>query len=427
MLDEDQMDLRTDYELAQVATDTPAALDNLVRLAELDLEFLQNLISDGDSGTAVDVLNAANERLKAAFEAWSQVPTTVRLDREGDALLRVHVSRTAGGFDRLDDRSDGLRMFVSLIAITAGFDYAVPPIVLIDELERHLHYDAQADVVVQLFTRQRELPQIVYTTHSAGCLPEDLGAGIRIVRQSSGSNLSEILNRFWTTRGEQASVGFSPLLFGMGASTLAFVPVRRAVMTEGATDLVLLPTLIREATGDKHVGFQVAPASSEAPTAHVAGLNREAVHVAWLVDGDTAGGEIARAVRRELGAGRLATLGGGRSGKVLEDLLLPSVYAKAVNAQLARSGVEAEITDEVLSGVNRPRRVAEWCRMHDVAAPNKMDVANRVLDLQHDVPALLNADGVRTLKELQTAILTILGQELGDDEESLNDADDEST
>ncbi|MFN8224253.1 MAG: AAA family ATPase [Gaiellales bacterium] len=407
-----ERDLRTDYVLSEVVASPPPALDNLARLAGLDLAFLHNLVSDGDTGTAVDVLEQANRRLREAFEAWSQATTRVRFDREGDAVLRLHVSREGGGYDRLDDRSDGLRIFVSLLAVTARTNFHIPPIVLVDELERHLHYDAQADVV-QLFARQTEIPQIVYTTHSAGCLPEDIGAGIRIVHRVEGTNDSGVRNRFWTTQGDTANIGFSPLLFGMGASTLAFVPVRNAVLTEGAADLILLPTLVREATGAKHVGFQVAPASSEAPPAHVAGLSREAVRVMWLVDGDSAGGRLAREVRRQLGAERVAQIGGAGSGKVLEDLLRPSVYARAINAQFERSGIAERISVGDLDRVNRPRLLKTWCEQRNIAVPNKADVAYRVLDLKSDIPALLSADGSRLVMALVGQLQASFGEAPG--------------
>ena len=128
------------------------------------------------------------------------------------------VSNPAGGYSTLDERSDGLKIFVSLLALTATQQSEVPPIVLIDELERHLHYDAQADVV-QVMSTQTVIPQIIYTTHSAGCLPEDIGAGVRLVGTNDGANRSTVENRFWST-----GPGFSPLLIGMGASSLAFRP-----------------------------------------------------------------------------------------------------------------------------------------------------------------------------------------------------------
>ena len=36
--------------------------------------------------------------------------------------------------------------------------------------------------------------------------------------------------------------------------------MRRAVLAEGASDLILLPTLLREITGEADLEFQIAPA-----------------------------------------------------------------------------------------------------------------------------------------------------------------------
>ena len=91
----------------------------------------------------------------------------------------------------------------------------------------------------------------------------------------------------------------------------------------------------------------------------------------------------------------------------MEDLLLPAVYARAINAQLKRSGVDREFPRSRLTGVNRPRRLREWCLEHGIAEPNKVDVANRVLDLRHEEVRLLNADGLRVLRDLHTRISTL--------------------
>lgn len=156
------------------------------------------------------------------------------------------------------ERSDGLRQYVSLLAFATLEKTEQPPILLIDEAEAHLHYDAQADLV-QMFARQELATKVIYTTHSVGCLPEDLGTGVRLVEMNSPTT-SIIRNWFWETD----EPGFSPLLFGIGAKALAFMPVRFALITEGATDIILLPTLFREATGKSSLGFQVVPGLSVA-------------------------------------------------------------------------------------------------------------------------------------------------------------------
>jgi len=400
--DEEERELRSDYDLTDVAADPPPALANLARLAELDLPGLLQLIHDDESGTIVEVLQEANARLQQAFRAWSQETIAVRFDRDDGNVIRLHVSNPAGGFSKLEERSDGLKMFVALLGLKARAQHGIPPIVLIDELERHLHYDAQADVV-QVFAKQEALPQIIYTTHSAGCLPEDLGTGVRLVGPIADTNHSRVQNRFWT-QGE----GFSPLLVGMGASTLAFVPVRNALMSEGATEIILLPTLLREATGLKSLGFQVAPASSEAPATHIGGLDREAGRVAWVVDGDEGGRNLRARLRgARIPADRILSLAGERSEMVIEDVLEADIYVAAFNEELRRSGAPTSLPKAAIRGNNRPRRAREWCEKNSVHEPSKVNVAYRVIERRRESGALLDRRGrqvLRVLHERATAI-----------------------
>src|SRR5206468_181099 len=96
--------------------------------------------------------------------------------------------------------------------------------------------------LVRAFEQQSLAAKIIYTTHSAGCLPSDLGTSVRVVEPIPDTDRSRIRNDFWGT-----SAGFSPLLMAMGASALAFTPTRRAVLAEGPSDLLLLPSLLKDA------------------------------------------------------------------------------------------------------------------------------------------------------------------------------------
>ena len=61
-----------------------------------------------------------------------------------EPILRVMMSNTAGGYSPVAERSDGLRAFVALTSFTAaGADSERKPILLVDEAESHLHYDAK--------------------------------------------------------------------------------------------------------------------------------------------------------------------------------------------------------------------------------------------------------------------------------------------
>ena len=94
------------------------------------------------------------------------------------------------------ERSDGLRQFVALVALAAHQPNPVPPILLIDEVETHLHYNAQADLI-EVLTEQNAARQIVYTTHSAACLPQDLGLGVRVVEGLGERTASKVRQNFW--------------------------------------------------------------------------------------------------------------------------------------------------------------------------------------------------------------------------------------
>lgn len=176
-------------------------------------------------------------------------------------------------------------MFVALAAFVATRSTVTSPVLLIDEAETHLHYDAQADLVNMLLT-QGEAAQVIYTTHSPGCLPPDLGTGIRVIAPAqSDPAISEVRNAFWVDH----VAGFSPLLFAMGAGAAAFTTTRYAVIAEGASEMILLPSLIRAATGLDFLPYQVAPGLSEAPTSQYPKLDLQAARVAFAVDGDSGG------------------------------------------------------------------------------------------------------------------------------------------
>nr|WP_245858288.1 AAA family ATPase [Sphingomonas guangdongensis] len=234
----------------------------------------------------------ANKCLEKAFkEAWRQSGVSVALRLSTD-LLEVQIVDEEERYTRLAERSDGLRQFVALHAFVAQA-HADAPILLIDEAEQRLHYDAQADLV-QMLARQRLASKVIYTTHSAGCLPEDLGHGIRPVKPvPDAPSTSRVVNKFWG----KSSEGFSPLLLGLGAMTMAFFPTRRAVCVEGAGDMLLLPSMLREALGSETLGFQFVPGLSQAARALAPIVPSMAANVAFLVDGDDGGGKIAEGLR----------------------------------------------------------------------------------------------------------------------------------
>lgn len=264
IFDDANRDLKSSYELSEVSGAPPQALANLASVASLNLTDLFKAVQDEDQADVNTIQEGANGRLAEKLGAgWSQSGVRVVFRADG-TTLHIQIRDTDDRFSGLDERSDGLRQFVALLAFCTS--QSVPnPILLIDEAEAHLHYDAQADLI-DMLAKQQIAKQVIYTTHSTGSLPEDLGTGIRLVSPIAPLRTrSKIQNKFW--RDDEP--GFTPLLFGMGATTLAFLSVRSALLVEGPSDCILLPHLFRAVSGRDHIGFQVVPGLSTTGRAQI--------------------------------------------------------------------------------------------------------------------------------------------------------------
>ena len=397
--------LQSSYDLDQHGNDPPTALRNLMRIAQLDLPTLQRARAEEEIGQVEFLMEKANHQLKEVFaNSWLQSGITVRL-RLDESVLHIFVGSSETSYVSIAERSDGLRQFVALLAFTTlEHSDQNSPILLIDEAEVHLHYDAQADLV-QMFAKQEVASKIIYTTHSVGCLPEDLGTGIRLIEPSSPTT-STIRNAFWN----DARPGFTPLLFGMGASTLAFVSLRYALAVEGISDVILLPTLLREATSLSFLGFQVVPGLSEASEHGIGLLERGAPRTAYLVDCDPGGDEIRSKLKRAgIPGNRVFRLLSGETQKiVLEDLVDPDAYVDAVNKELHRSHGDSEsFPSDTLPDVGRPEAVKAWCKSRGMGEPNKRAIAYHIVESRSS-RSVIGEDYRDSLRHLHSEIVTVL-------------------
>lgn len=375
----------------------PPALNNVAVMAELDLNALWRAMSSGDEGERETLVEAANQVLATKFAAaWKQSNLTVWLKTEGTTLF-IRIKQDGKRITQFSERSAGLQMFVALVAFLAVKGEAKPPILLIDEAETHLHIDAQADLV-NTFMTQRQAAKIIYTTHSPACLPPDLGANIRAVVPDAGNeSRSVIQGSFW-----HGAAGFSPLMLAMGAGAAAFSAARFVVLAEGASEMLMLPSLIKAAVDVPDLAYQVAPGLSEAPTEMYPELDLVGARVAFLVDGDQGGKDrrkalIAGGVPEE----RIKKLG----ALTLENLLDPDLYTETLRALLAECNPGVQIPDlpalpdpavEVW-----PNALGQWAESHSLKMPGKRVVASRLVE-----------DGRARPSEFGTPILRALHREL---------------
>jgi len=173
----------------------------------------------------------------------------------------------------------------------------------------------------------------------------------------------------------------------MGASSLAFVPIRRALFTEGAVDFILLPALLREATSQPYLGFQVVPGLAEIGPDNIPLLKNESSHIACLVDADMGGSKIAKKLKNggipEKIILRLPN--NEQLGLVLEDFVDPDVYASSVNARLScKFDAHIAVKTEQIPDVNRPSYIKHFCEDQNLEPPSRREIAYEILEQLRD-------------------------------------------
>lgn len=366
---------RYDLEDANLRENPPKALANLVAVADLDINDLWTHIEGDDVARARTIERKANTQLSRRLgPKWRQEAIDVELRVNGTDLEVLVIETSDDGADTpIGERSDGLRIFVALVAFLARKDFTVPPILLVDEAETHLHYDAQADLV-EVLTTDVAATQVFYTTHSPGCLPRDLGTGVRFVAPLKGRrDASELRNDFWTNERP----GLSPLLFAMGAGAAAFSAFRKAVLAEGAADMILLPSLLRLATDGTDLGYQIAPGLANYNGSGIE-LEETAARVVYLLDGDP-GGDKNKTNLTDLGIheDRVFQL---EPNKAPEDYVDRDRYLEVINTFVAPKPDDTKIdATDLADNIPISKAVADWCKERDIRAPGKTAVASALV------------------------------------------------
>jgi len=404
MFGQGERNLKTEYDLSEEGITNNIALQNLMDVAGINLTELIENIDKNIKGKVDSIIELGNENLKKEFASWRQAAVFPRVTTDNH-ILSINVGDKSRDYDSIAERSDGLRQFVALLTfIKAGQSHSEKDrILLIDEAETHLHYDAQADFI-QMLTKQNLVKKVIFTTHSMGCLPEDLGNGIRFINQNPDQSLkmSKIENWFWVNERP----GFSSILFSMGASTLAFIPVRNALFAEGAIDHILLPSLLKEATSREFLGFQVAPGISVASDEQIKIMDRESPTTAYLTDSDHGAKSLFKKLEvAGIPKNRIFTIPKLKSNKkiglAIEDIIDESVYLDAINKELNLHGEEGQqLKLKDIPNFDRAKKIETLCKRKKLPLPNKRDVAYRILEIKSEGVNILSKTYIHEMAKL---------------------------
>jgi len=191
----------------------------------------------------------------------------------------------------------------------------------------------------------------------------------------------------------------------MGAGAAAFTPSRYAVLAEGASEMILMPSLIRAATGLDSLPYQVAPGLSEAPTSQYPEMDLQGARVAFTVDGDAGGLKLRkRLVNGGVPAERIAVF----EGMTLENAVDLDAYREAVHAEA--DAANKATTPEMPANMfrePRARAVKAWYEQAVLIPPSKIAVANRLVQDGQAVPSEEGRAALRTLHDQLAKILDI--------------------
>ena len=395
--DEDRT-LTSSYALDETLLTSPApAIRNIANMAGLDFNQLVEFTKNDDTSRLQTLLLQANNALARIFKGlWKQSEITISL-RADATTLRVDVIENGQAVTVFDERSAGFRMFAALVTFLAFKRAGSLPILLIDEAESHLHIDAQADLV-NMFVAQEEVAKVIYSTHSPACLPPDLGVGVRaVVPSNDGSQVSTISNSFWVD-----GAGYSPLMIAMGAGAAAFSTARYVVLAEGATEMLILPSLIRSVTALEILPYQIAPGLSEASPELYPSLDLEGAKVVYLTDGD-GGGDTLRQTLIKSGVPEKLIVTLPVPG--IENLLDKAVYLDAIKGILLEQYPANSIPEfpslDKSTIKSWAKELDAWALANSLKLPSKIAVANRIVEQDKAKP---DSTHVATLQKLHEDI-----------------------
>ena len=141
--------------------------------------------------------------------------------------------------------------------------------------------------------------------------------------------------------------------------------------------MILLPSLLRLATGESELSYQVAPGIANH---HGSGLALEevAARVVYLLDGDE-GGDVHRSRLEEMGIPGDRILQFERP-MAAEDFVSPERYLEVVNQILAaRGGTQQVDLRDLDRSVSISKAVELWCDERETKAPGKPAVASQLV------------------------------------------------
>jgi hypothetical protein len=201
------------------------------------------------------------------------------------------------------------------------------------------------------------------------------------------------------------------MLIAMGASAFAFSSTRRALVSEGMSDVILLPTLLREATGQERLGYQLTPHFADVHPDVIPTFDLLAARVAFVADGDKGGRDhVRKLIKSGVRGEQIVYIGGSdHSGLSMEDLITKKAYLRAVNRELEVWHDDLKFPEGALPDSGRAAAIKKWAarrkgRNGKTIELSKVAIAQRVLDLRGQEAQLVRTDKRDVLRDLDREV-----------------------
>lgn len=233
--------------------------ENILRIADIDLEELGEAFENDDEQKLEDLqtqyIDIVSKKFKEIFQqADENFKLKIRFGTSKKEIIFLTQDKTSGNSSiNLSQRSDGFKWYLSLYLTL--YEYLnktddTKYILLLDEPNLYLHPGAQNNLLFNVFYKEFNDVQIVYTTHSPYMIDSDNSFSIRIIEKENQTKIYNSSREYAEKNKKIKDVDtLSPLLTALelNISNSLIINEKSVLITvEGIQDVYLLQAMIKK-------------------------------------------------------------------------------------------------------------------------------------------------------------------------------------
>ena len=278
---------------------------NILKIANIDIEELREAFENDDEQKLEDLqtqyIDIVSKKFKQIFQQTDEnFKLKIRFGTSKKDIIFLTQDKTSGSSSiNLSQRSDGFKWYLSLYLTI--YDYlnkandSINYILLLDEPNLYLHPGAQNNLLFNVFYKEFNDIQIVYTTHSPYMTDSDNSFSIRIVEKDDQTIIYNSAREYAEKSKKVKDVDtLSPLLAALElhiSNSLIINDKNIIIVVEGIQDVYLLQAMIKKCNYSskfKNIRFVSCMSAEKVPYMY-SYLYGMGYNVYALVDNDASG------------------------------------------------------------------------------------------------------------------------------------------